>query len=497
MARSFPARILVSLLVSAAVQWTVPGSAGAWEAIWNLGGLTPEVGTHVDIDDDGNVYVAGWALIESRGDSDLIAIKYDPAGVKLWDYQFDAGLHNALGFDEPVGIGTDAAGNVYVAGRCRFQRSGIQDYDYVVIKLSSIGVHQWTVYYDWEDGSSPHGDDRALDMRVDSSGNVWVFGESDDDYLTVKYNNEGVEQWTARYPGDFPGAANIPAAIAVDAAGNAVVTGSSMDASAAYDYVTLKYNSSGVEQWRARYGHAESHGFEAVAVAVDSSGNVAVNGTTVIGDGSAESDMTTVYYNSAGVEQWAQTYSGTGDNGIFDDGGTSVAFDDSGHVIAVGWATMTGTGTDYLVAKYSSAGVEQWTALYNEVPSSPSTGDSYDDANAVAVDGSGGIHVAGSLDRDWMGIALDQTYGVVSFAPDGTLSGVLHFDHDPSLNLPDEALDIAVNGSGIIAVTGTAWGPSTWEDIGTFSELAGSGELVFSDGFETGTANRWSASVGN
>ena len=490
-------RAFGNLTLSCVVLWAAAGTATAWEAIWHLGGYTPEIGTNVHVDAAGHVYVAGWALIDSRGDSDIVAVKYDPNGVKLWDYLYDAGLHNALGYDEPVGIGTDSAGNVYVAGRCRFDRAGTQDYDYVAFKLNSDGVHQWTAHYDRTDGSSPHGDDRAVDMHVDSAGNLWVFGESDGDYLTLKYNTHGVLQWTARYAGDFPGVGNIPAAIAVDAAGNAVVTGSSMDASAAYDYVTLKYDSTGAQVWRTRYGHAGAHGFEATAIAVDGGGNVAVTGATQVGGGTVQpTDMTTVYYSSDGVEQWARTFSGTGDNGIFDDRGTSVAFDSNGHVIAAGWATMTGTAIDYLVVKYDSSGVEQWHALYNEMPSSPSTADSYDYAYAVAVDAAGGIHVAGRLHRDWMGVTQDQTYGVVSYTPAGALAAVRHFDHDPSLPLPDEALAIAVSASGVLAVTGAAYGPSTWEDIGTFSETLTSGSLVFADGFETGSTGRWSATVG-
>src|SRR5205809_245073 len=99
------------------------------------------------------------------------------------------------------------------------------------------------------------------------------------DYATIKDNSSGEEQWLSRYgPGSLPsnGEANngdFATAIAVDKSGNVYVTGYSGD-----DYVTIKYNSAGEQQWVARYdepGHALD---AAYAIAVDASDNVYVTG---------------------------------------------------------------------------------------------------------------------------------------------------------------------------------------------------------------------------
>jgi Beta-propeller repeat len=124
-------------------------------------------------------------------------------------------------------------------------------------------------------------DDEPTGIAVDGSLNVYVTGYSSipdySAYVTIKYNAYGHEDWVASY--SVPGSINSAAAIAVDSSGNVYVTGSSGNfGSGDYDYATIKYNNSGQQQWVARYngpGDADDH---AVAIAVDTLGSVYVTG---------------------------------------------------------------------------------------------------------------------------------------------------------------------------------------------------------------------------
>ena len=168
---------------------------------------------------------------------------------------------------------------------------------YFVINISSQVKEEWVVRY-----NGPGNDwDSALAIALDSSGNVYVTGYSYGsgtslDYATIKYNNEGVEQWVARYngPGNRYDQSN---AIAVDSSGNVYVTGESWGSGTEYDYATIKYNNEGVEQWVARYNGPTNNYDMSKAIAIDSAGNVYVTGYSY-GSGTSR-DYATIKYSQS------------------------------------------------------------------------------------------------------------------------------------------------------------------------------------------------------
>jgi hypothetical protein len=146
----------------------------------------------------------------------------------------------------------------------------------------------------------------------------------------------------------------------VDGSGNVYVTGPSSGSGTAYDYATIKYISSGVQQWVARYNGPGNDWDEAYSLAVDGSGNVYVTGES-FGSGTWQ-DFATIKYNSSGVQQWVQRYNGPG-NGS--DGATSLAVDGSGNVYVTG-GIVASPDDNYATIKYSQPiGI---IPISNEIP---------------------------------------------------------------------------------------------------------------------------------
>lgn len=323
-----------------------------WSARYNGPANFIDAANAITVDAAGNVYVTGIST-GTTSFSDYATIKYNSSGQEQWAARYN-GPSN--GTDEAFSVAVDAAGNVYVTG----QSLSATNYDYATVKYNSSGQQQWASRYNGPQNSI----DNAAVVRVDGAGNVYVTGSSTGsgsglDYATIKYNSAGQEQWAIRYNGTNNGD-DVPSDLALDALGNIYITGGSSGTGSSNDYVTIKYNSSGQEQWNSRYNGTGNDNDVSFGLAVTSVYNVYVTGSS-IGQGSA-TDYATVYYNSSGVQQWVMRYNGP--NNTSDDA-SSVAVDAAGNAFVTGASNSGGTNLDYLTLKYNAAGQQLWEQRYN------------------------------------------------------------------------------------------------------------------------------------
>ncbi|NIO62834.1 MAG: hypothetical protein GTO35_09745, partial [Gammaproteobacteria bacterium] len=219
----------------------------------------------IAVDSLGNVYVTGYSEGSGTG-RDYFTVKYNSAGEKLWDARYNGPANDS---DYGLSIAVDSSGNVYVTG---YSVGSGTFYDYATIKYDSSGEELWVSRFNGTGNTY----DYAQSIAVDSSGNVYVTGYSPgsgtaDDYVTIKYDSAGNELWVSRYNG--PGnATDFGRGIAVDSSGNVYVTGESRGNGTGHDYATIKYDSAGNELWVSRYNGPGNNRDFARAITADSYG---------------------------------------------------------------------------------------------------------------------------------------------------------------------------------------------------------------------------------
>ncbi|MBS4015906.1 MAG: SBBP repeat-containing protein [Candidatus Latescibacteria bacterium] len=393
----------------------------------------------IAVDAQGNVYVTG----ESEGlgtSTDYATVKYNAMGIEQWVARYNG---PANGSDWANAIKVDAQGNVYVTGA---SDGGSSDYDYLTIKYSANGQEQWVRRYN----GTGNGDDIANCLAIDAAGNVYVSGESEgdenDDYITIKYNAQGVQQWLNRYDG-IGDSYDYAYGIAVDAQGNVYVTGASGDDDADFDYATVKYNANGVQQWVRRYDGTGNDDDFAYAIALDAQGNIYVTGTS-FGITSAY-DYATVKYNSAGTRQWTARYNGTGNSWDYPE---AIAVDNVGNVYITGDSYGLDNTYDYVTIKYNTSGIEQWVQRYQ------GTGNGEDYVYGLGLDAQNNVYVTGGS----VGLYTESDYLTVKYSSAGNPEWSQRYDGQG--NSIDQASALIIDQYDNAYVTGSSTGSGTGSD---------------------------------
>lgn len=414
------------------------------EAYWflTIGDSNSNTGNDVAIDGDGNVYTSGMS------DSDIFVVKHDKDGTEQWQRLINTNS------SEKVGVGLDNSNNVYVVGDTNVSSQGSLDFH--ITKFNSSGTEQW------QRGLGGSQIEQFFGHSItDSSGNTYGTGYTNSagqgsfgQYL-VKWNSSGNVQWqrTLSMSGQHTGRD-----VALDSSGNVYMCGESDLGTLNNTNLTLaKWTSNGTHQW-TRYLRGSSYGEVGDAVAVDSSDNIYVCGRTDSA-GAGSGDLLLVKYNSSGTVQWRRTLGGTGY-----DQGRGVAVDSSDNIYVCGTTRSIGNGSRYImIAKYNSSGTIQWQNTLG--------GTSRDEGEHIKVDSSDNIYVVGKTQSTGQGSndifvaklpndgSLTGTYGSLTYAA-STFNGSSpsYTEGTPSLSSASASLtpftyNLTISNSSLTSVT--------------------------------------------
>ncbi len=185
------------------------------------------------------------------------------AVIEAWVQRFNAPVTNSL--DEAIKVVVDANGDIIVTGTTDDHTA---DKDFLTVKYS--GTSGSMLWQRRHTGSAS--DDVPIGLAVDANGNAVVTGRSASSFYTAKYAAaDGTVLWERRTNG-------VAQSVAVDQNGDVLVTGYT-GSFGSYDYYTAKYATvNGALLWEKSYSFSSNSADQAVAVAVDAEGNAAITG---------------------------------------------------------------------------------------------------------------------------------------------------------------------------------------------------------------------------
>jgi hypothetical protein len=278
----------------ATVKINAAGS-NVWLKTYDKAGLIDHA-DRVAVDGAGNVFVAGfeqwfqcYPTVGCYGE--MAVVKYSPEGNQLWS---TVAFKNSSGDGEVKGLVTDALGNVIVSGN---YTSGSES-GYNTAKINSGGQRLWGKSAYVTDGGGFVGAPGVTAIRLDGEANSYLAGrlpttqyERTAISATYKFTAAGVQAWETYYDRKYSDPAqdyHRANAIALDGGTNIYVAGMSRIGTATNDFLLIKYNNAGQQQWVERYNGRGNGSDAATGIAVDTNGNVYVTGYATTPEGGTE-----------------------------------------------------------------------------------------------------------------------------------------------------------------------------------------------------------------
>ena len=254
---------------------------------------------------------------------------------QAWMTHYNNGITN--GTNQAAKMVLDSSGNIYVTG---FSQNSHTNLGYVTIKYASNGTQSWATRYD--STITPLAMPAA--MAIDASDNVAITGTA----LTVKYDGNGNQLWTAPYAGSC---------MAVDSSANIYVAGFSQD------FGTVKLSPQGSNVWLTTY--IDSYGKTvSQSVLVDNGNNVCVSGLdsyySFVNNGILYGPyvtLTTIKYDSNGNQLWKVSNAPEAENQTFQLEGA--ALDAADNIYLTSYWPQNGDG--YYTIKYANVGSLIWS----------------------------------------------------------------------------------------------------------------------------------------
>jgi hypothetical protein len=406
---------------------------------------------------DGTIDLGGGALT-SAGLGDILVASFAPDGTYRWAQRFGGAMN-----DQGTSI-TVAAGRVYIAGTFTgglelggSAVTGAGGQDALILVLDAA-----TGDYDTAFEFGTAGDDAALGIAVDGSGDITIVGDFATGTLSLagsaitgaanlnafvaSFTPAGAHRWSRTLAGSAPmspatSAFDDARAVAVDAAGSVTIAGewmgtadfgsgaitSSGAANLEFDGFVASYTATGAPRWSRSFG--AGLGVSAIAASLDASGNAVIGGIfhgtvdfggTMLTQQGVVDGFALVLASATGATTMARSLGDTDASAI-----GAVRADSHGDVVAMGRMSAASTDLGNGVVLASAGGEDDvfvagfdhatGTALFGHRWGGPGATTTYAEGGALALS----VHDSMALGGDLSG-PVDLGLGTLSTGSDVT-----------------------------------------------------------------------------
>jgi len=230
-------------------------------------------------DDSNNVY--GTGLYGTNG-WDYLTVKYNSIGNLLWYNTYDNPQHSD---DVAAFVDVDNNMNVFVVGTNVVQSNLFNN---TLLKINSAGTLQWSRIFVGIIGGQGHCVSPGGLVLMPDGNSIYYVTECSNgtggggyDIVTLKYDSVGDSIWVRTYGGGVDGTQNVASSLKLDRFGNCYIIGTGNYITSGDDYVTLKYLPNGIQQWVVTYnGPLSNSNDQASDAVIDSGLNVFVTGSS-------------------------------------------------------------------------------------------------------------------------------------------------------------------------------------------------------------------------
>ena len=289
---------------------------------------------------------------------------------------------------------------------------------------------EWVKHY-----NDPNQNSFSNAIKVDQHGNIFVIGQSSmHDYLTIKYDSQGNETWQTKFIGNNN---DIARKVAIDEYGNCYVVGSSTSYPNYNDsFMTVKYNSDGVEQWHT---YTSTYGSIPSVIKCDKLGNIYITGYEHSNNG-----IVTLKLDSLGNEKWIAKYGESLDQSV----DMEISFDNSVYICGHANISNIANDSDWIIIKYDTEGKIVWMDSYD-------SGNNYrDKATSLILDKEGYLYVGGFVSFD--SNSIDRKWAIIKYDSFGNRIWIKYYRPTNKWNGNLQINDICIASNGNLIVTGHA-----------------------------------------